>query len=101
MVCTTLYPINSSTTILSKPIINKVPTDVQFVKRSVFLKELNIHYLWRFEIRTQEGINVLIRLITGFQHRDRKDSQNLNNDTFCRPPLKSAQSTIGTEKNHD
>ena len=34
----------------------------------------------------------------GFQQQDRQDSQNLNNDTFCRLIVVSAQCVIGTEK---
>ena len=36
-----------------------------------------------------------------FQQRDGQDSQTLNNDTFYRPPVKSAQCNIGTEKYPD
>ena len=39
--------------------------------------------------------------IVGFQQRDRQNSQNLNNDTFYRPPVTSAQCNIGTEKHPD
>ena len=37
----------------------------------------------------------------GFQQNDRQHDQNLNNDTFCRPPVTSAQCIIGTEKYPD
>ena len=50
---------------------------------------------------TQEGINDPIWIIVGLQQRDRQDSQNLNNDTFYRPPVTSAQCIIGTEKYPD
>ena len=40
-------------------------------------------------------------MIIEVQQRDRQDSQNLNNDTFCRLPVVSAQSIIGTEKYPD
>ena len=33
-----------------------------------------------------------------FSTRDRQDSQNLNNYTFYRPSVTSAQCIIGTEK---
>ena len=36
-----------------------------------------------------------------FSKRGIQDSQNLNNDTFYRPPLASAQSNIGTDKYPD
>ena len=35
-----------------------------------------------FELRTQEGINIPIWMIVGFQQKDRQDSQNFHNDTF-------------------
>ena len=50
---------------------------------------------------SQISMNVSIRIITGFQQRDREDSQNLNNDTFCRIPVVSEQGIIGTEKYPD
>ena len=50
---------------------------------------------------TQEGIKVPIWISRGFQQRDRQDSQNLNNDTFYRPPVTSTHCIIGTEKHPD
>ena len=50
---------------------------------------------------TPGGINIPIWITIGFQQRDIQDSQNLNNDTFYRPPISaqaSAQGIIGTEK---
>ena len=37
----------------------------------------------------------------GFQQGDRKDSPNLNEDTFCRLFFDSDQCNIGTEKHAD
>ena len=65
------------------------------------MKEVNTQNLWNFELGTQEGINVPIWIIVGFQQQDRQNSQNLNNDTFYRPPVTSAQCIIGTEKYPD
>ena len=42
-------------------------------------------------------MNVHIRIIIGFQQKGRQDSQNLDNDTFCRMPVTSARCVIGTE----
>ena len=47
---------------------------------------------------SQESMNIPIQITIGFQQRDRQDSQNLNNDTFCRLPVTSAQCVIGKEK---
>ena len=63
---------------LSKKILSKTPTELRYVERSVFMKEVN-------------NQNV----------QDRQDSQNLINDTFCRLPVVSAQCIIGTEKYPD
>ena len=46
-------------------------------------------------------MNVPIWINIGFQQQDRQDSQNLNNDTFCRLPVVSAQCVFGTEKYPD
>ena len=86
--------------ILSKQTLSKVPTDLQYVE-SVFMKEVNTQNFWTFEIGTQEELKISIRIIVGFQERDRQDSQNLNNDTFYRPPVTSAQCIIGTENYSD
>ena len=84
--------------IMSKQILNQTPTELRYVERSVFMKEMNIQNLWNFELGSQENINVPIWKILGFQQQDRQDSQKLNNDTFCRLPVVSAQCVIGTEK---
>ena len=84
-----------------KQITDKIPTELRYVERSVFMEEVNTQNLWSFELGTQEGVNVPIWIIVGFQQRERQDSQNLANDTFYRPPVTSAQCIIGTEKYHD
>ena len=65
------------------------------------MKEVYTQKLWSFELGTQEGINVPIWIIVGFQQSDRQPDQNLNNYTFYRPPMTSAQCIIGTEKYPD
>ena len=86
---------------LSKQILSKTPTELRYVERSVFMKEVNNQNVWNFELGSRENMNVPIWIIIGFQQRDRQDSQNLNNDTFCRLPVVSAQCIIGTEKYPD
>ena len=84
--------------ILMKQITDKMPTELRYVERSVIMKEVNTQNIWSFELGTQDGINVPIWIIVGFQQNDGQHDQNLNNDTFYRPPVTSAQCTIGTEK---
>ena len=91
----------SQQAVLSNQIVNKIPTELQYIERSVFMKEINTQNLWNFELGTQEGINVPIWIIIGFQQQDRQNSQNENNDTFYRPSVISTQCIIGTEKYPD
>ena len=91
----------SQQALLSNQIVNRIPTELNYIERSVFMKEVNTQNIWNFELGTQEGINVPIWIIIGFQQQDRQNSQNENNDTFYRPPVTSAQCIIGTEKYPD
>ena len=84
--------------ITMKQIIDKRPTELRYVERSVFMKEVNTQNLWIFEQGTRENMNIPVWVIVGFQQRDRQGSQNLANDTFCRLPITSAQCVISTEK---
>ena len=87
--------------ILSKQILSKTPKVLRYFETSVFMKEVNNQNLWNFELGSHEGINVPLWIIVGLQQKDREDSQNLNNDTFCRVPVTCAQCIIGTEKYPD
>ena len=87
--------------ILSKQILNKTPTQIQYPERSVFMKEINTQNFWTFDLGTQEGINIPTWIFVGFQQNDRQHDQNLNNDTFVRLPVTSAQVVIGTERYPD
>ena len=87
--------------ILSKQILNKTPTQIQYPERSVFMKEVNTQNVWTFELGTQEGVNIPTWIFVAFQQNDRQHDQNLNNDTFVRLPVISAQVVIGTERYPD
>ena len=77
------------------------PTLLHYPERSVFMKEVNTQNLRTFELGTQEGINVPIWIFVACQQNDRQNDQNLDNDTFYRPLVTSAQCIIGTEKYPD
>ena len=77
------------------------PTLLRYPERSIFMKEVNTQKLWTFELGIQEGSNVPIWIFVGFQQNDRQKDQILNNDTFYRPQVTSAQCIIGTEKYPD
>ena len=86
---------------LMTQIKKNTPTLLHYPERSVFMKEVNTQNLRTFELGTQEGINVPIWIFIAFQQNDRQNDQNLNNDTFYRPLVTSAQCIIGTEKYPD
>ena len=87
--------------ILSKQIINKTPTEINYPERSVFMKEVNTQNFWTFELGTQEGINIPTWIFVAFQQNDRQHDQNLNNDNFVKLPVIPAQVVIGTERYPD
>ena len=87
--------------ILSKQILNKTPTQINYPERSVCMKEVNTQNFWTFELGTQEGNNMPTWIFVAFQQNDRPHDQNLNNDTFVRLPVISAQVIIGTERYPD
>ena len=94
-------PSISNQAILSNRILSKTPTELQYVKRSVFMKEVNTQKLCTFELGTQERIKVPIWILVGFQQRNRQNSHNMINDTFHRPPVTNPQCIMGTEKYPD
>ena len=86
---------------LQVQIKQKTPTNLQYPERSVFMKEVNTQNFWTFELGVQENVNVPIWTFIAFQQMERQNDQNLNNDTFYRMPVTSAQCIIGTEKYPD
>ena len=87
--------------ILSKQILNKTPTQIQYPERFVFMKQANTQNFWTFELGKQESINIPTWVFVAFQQNDRQRDQNLNNDTFVRLPVISAEVVIGTERYSD
>ena len=67
---------------LLKQIVKKVPTDIHYVERSVFMQVVKNQKVWQFQIWVEEGINIPIFKKIGFQQQDKENSQSLNNDTF-------------------
>ena len=64
------------------------------------MKEVNFQNFWTFELGVQD-INIPIWIYVVFQQSDRQHDQKLNNDTFYRMPVTSAQCINGTENNPD
>ena len=45
--------------------------ELHYPERSVFMKEVNSQNLWTFELGTQEGITVPLRIFVVWQPNDR------------------------------
>ena len=90
--------------ILSQQSLSKTPTELQYVERSVFIKdikEVNTPTLRIFDLGTQEGSNIFIGNIVGVQQKDRQDPQIFKNDVSYRPPVTSAHCFFVPEKYPD
>ena len=61
------------------------------------MKEVNTENLWTFELGTQESIKIPIWVYVVFQQNDKQQYKKLNNNTFVRLPIISAQVVIGTD----
>ena len=83
---------------LMNQIVKKTPTMLSYPEKSVFMKGVKSQTIWNFELGFQEGVIVPIWIYVVFQQNDKGNDQILNNDTFFRLPITSAQVIIGTEK---
>ena len=78
-------------------ILSKTSKELQYVKRTVFMKIVITQNQWTFELGSQEGVNVPFWNFMGFQQKDRQNSAKGKIDTFYRPLVTSAQVILGTE----
>ena len=65
------------------------------------MKEVKTQNLWTFKLGTQKSISVPPWIFVVFQQMDGQNDQDLNNDTFVRLPVISAQLVIGTKRYPD
>ena len=79
----------------------KTATELHYPEMSAFMKEVNTHNFWTFNLGSQELINVPVCIYVVFQQSDTQHDENLNNDTFYKMPVFSCQCNTGTEKYPD
>ena len=79
-------------------IVSKAPTELSYIKRSSYMKDLTTENNWSFELGVGDGIEIPTYVIVGFMQRDQFNQQHRNNDTFYRPSVLNAQCSIGSEK---
>ena len=81
-------------------ILDKDPTELYYMERIVFRKDVNTNNNWTFELGNS-GESTPTFIIGGFQDRNKIDSQTHDNAIFDRLPVSNAVCKIGSEKYPD
>ena len=81
-------------------ILDKDPTELYYIERVVFRKDVNTNNNWTFELGNS-GESTPTFVIVGFQARNKVDSQTHDNAIFDRLPVSNAVCKIGSEKYPD
>ena len=81
-------------------ILDKDPTELYYMERIVFRKDVNTNNNWTFELGNS-GESTPTFVIVGFQARNKIDSQTHDNAIFDRLPVSNAVCKIGSEKYPD
>ena len=81
-------------------ILDKDPTELYYIERVVFRKDVNTNNNWTFELGNS-GESTPTFIIVGFQARNKVDSQTHDNAIFDRLPISNAVCKIGSEKYPD
>ena len=79
-------------------IVSKAPTELSYIKRSTYIKDVTTEKCWTFELGVGDGIDIPFYGVVGFMQRDELNQQHQNNDTFYRPIVVNAHCIIGSEK---
>ena len=70
-------------------LLNKDPTEVCYMERIVFRKNVHTNNNWTFDLGNS-GESTPTFVIFGFQFRNKIDSQTLDNATFDKLPISNA-----------
>ena len=77
---------------------NKAPTELYYMERIVFRKDVNLIKNWTFDLG-KNGESTPTTVTVGFQARKKIDSQTHDNAIFDRLPISNAVCKIGSDKN--
>ena len=78
-------------------IASKTPTELTYIKRSSYMKDVTTENNRTFELGVGDGIDVPIYVIVEFMQRDQFNQQHQINDTFYQPNVANSQCIIGSE----
>ena len=82
-------------------IVPKAATELSYVNRSLFIKDVTTENNWTFELVMGGGNDIPIKILVGFKQGDQINQQHQNKDDFQRPNVVNAQCNFGTEKFRD
>ena len=86
--------------LVTDQILDKDPTELYYMERIVFRKDVNTNNNWTFELGNS-GESTPTFVIVAFQARNKIDSQTHDNAIFDRLPISNAVCKIGSEKYPD
>ena len=81
-------------------ILDKDPTELYYIERVVFGKDVNTNNNWTFELGNSGELTPSF-IIVGFQARNKTDSQTHDKAIFDRLPVSNAVCKIGSENYPD
>ena len=87
--------------ISSKRFISRDPTELHYLERSVFRKDINAKTDWIFRFGLTNEIVIPIDVVVGFQERFWRNNQQHKNYLFVRLPGPCAQCCIRAESYPD
>ena len=83
-------------------LLNKDPTELSYIERTVFRNYVNTNNNWTFDLGNSGGSyreSTPTFIIVGFEARNKIHSQTHDKATFDRLPISNALCKIGSEKN--
>ena len=78
-------------------ILDKDPTELYYIERTVFRENVNTNNIWTFELGNS-GDSTPTYVVVGFQARNKIDSQTHNNSKFDQLSVSNAVCKRGSEK---
>ena len=79
-------------------VVFKTPTELSYIKRSSYMKDVTTENNWTFGLGVGDGIDIPIYVKVRFMQRDQFNQQQQNNCSIYRPSVVNAQCIIGSEK---
>ena len=79
-------------------IVSKAPTELSFIKRSSYMKDVTTENNWNFALGVEGGIGITIYVVAGLMQRSQLNQKHQNKETFFKPSVVNAHCIIGSEK---